>query len=264
MIYYTEAAFDKLDTNPFGGVSYDESWILLRLTDQGDFYLTTGNGGHRLFQFVLNKKSPHWQYHFMDFIEYESRLGKNIIVAAHKDDIEEAEKVYSGHNIGDKYLRKYEKPFLVHSTDAESYKKIVKCGCLKSWNLLKSENSIGESEPIGKLLGDPEDYSDYIMFSDGGYFNELVVMSKQKGEISSDVNAEYRAGARMYFSAERIAADGLLLRDGAHLKVRRTLALKKYLVWTATPKILGISEITTPREFGEKADNCFFEFIKRT
>ena len=102
------------------------------------------------------------------------------------------------------------------------------------------------------------------MFSDGGYFNELVVMSKQKGEISSDVNAEYRAGARMYFSAERIAADGLLLRDGAHLKVRRTLALKKYLVWTATPKILGISEITTPREFGEKADNCFFEFIKRT
>ena len=67
----------------------------------------------------------------------------------------------------------------------------------------------------------------------------------------------------MYFGAAKIAADGLLLRDGAHLKVQRVLSLEKYLVWTATPKILGISEITTPREFGEKADNSFFEFIKR-
>ncbi len=48
------------------------------------------------------------------------------------------------------------------------------------------------------------------------------------------------------------------------MKVQRVLSLEKYLVWTATPKILGISEITTPREFGEKADNSFFEFIKRT
>ena len=199
MIYYTEAAFDMLDINPYSGAPYNEEWILLRLTDNADFSSKTGNDGHRLFQFVLSKNNADWPFHFMDFIEYESGLGRNIIAAADKSDVEIAKRLYSGHCITDKYLRDYEKPYLVHSTDSKSYEKILKSCCLKSWNTLKSENSGYEKEPIGRLLGDPKDYSDYIMFSDGGYFNELVVMSKQKGEISSDIDATYKAGARMYF-----------------------------------------------------------------
>lgn len=264
MIYYTDIGFDMFDINPFSGAPYDEDWILLSLTDNAEFSSKTGNCGHGIFRFVLSKSNANWRWHFMDFIEYEIGLGRNVIVAADEKDVKDAKASYFGHNIADKYLREYEKPFLVHSTDSESYDKILSDGCLKSWNVLKKENQVNGKEPIGRLLGDPEDYSDYIMFSDGGYYNELVVMSKQKGEISPDIDAPYAAGARMYFSAAKIAADVLLLRDGAHLKVKDRLPLNKYLLWTATPDILKIPQKTTPREFGEKADTCFLKFIRQT
>ncbi len=53
------------------------------------------------------------------------------------------------------------------------------------------------------------------------------------------------AGVRLYFDAAKIAKDGLLVRDGAHLKVTDTLPIDKYLIWTDTPDILGINAVTT-------------------
>ena len=132
MIYYTDAGFDMFDINPFSGAPYDEDWILLSLTDSAEFSSKTGNCGHGIFRFVLSKSNANWRWHFMDFIEYESGLGRNVIVAADKKDTEDAKAAYFGHGIDDKYLREYEKPFLVHSTDSESYDKILNSGCLKS------------------------------------------------------------------------------------------------------------------------------------
>ena len=37
---------------------------------------------------------------------------------------------------------------------------------------------------------------------------------------------------------------GLLIRDGAHLKVKDRLPIDKYLIWTATPAELGINPQT--------------------
>lgn len=257
MIYYFDPSFNELDINPYSGLPYDNGWILLRLSEERGFLSKTGNDGHGLFQFTLSKSCAYWQYRFMDFIEYESALGKNIIVAANAEDIEEAEKAYAGHSCGDRFLREYEESVLVHSTTSEAYSLILKSGCLKSWNVLKSENAAGEKEPIGRLLGDPEDYSDYIMFGGRGCFNELVVLSKQKGEIITDIHKEYEAGVRMYFDAEKIAENGLLIRDGAHLKVRGKLSINPYLIWTATPRALNICGKTTPFEFADKADKMF-------
>ncbi|HEY5590395.1 MAG TPA: hypothetical protein VIK55_05200 [Paludibacter sp.] len=140
----------------------------------------------------------------------------------------------------------------MHTTTKECYQAIKLDGCLKSWNILKQENVLTEDKPIGALLGDPVEYSDYIMFNNGGNSAERVISSKQKGYIEMDVDIPYIAGARLYFDCEKIAQDGLLVRDGAHLKVKRCLPLEKYLLWTAIPSELGISEDTTPRIFAKK------------
>lgn len=72
-----------------------------------------------------------------------------------------------------------------------------------------------------------------------------------------DIKAKYTPGGRFYFDAKRIAEDGLLVRDGAHIKVRDTLEINKYILWIATPKIVGITDETTPFEFGTKSDEMF-------
>ena len=74
-----------------------------------------------------------------------------------------------------------------------------------------------------------------------------------------NIDAPYTAGARFYFDAEKIAKDGLLVRDGAHVKVRDRLDVNKYFLLVVTPDFLGISENTTPRIFAEKADAVFHE-----
>ena len=92
----------------------------------------------------------------------------------------------------------------------------------------------------------------------GGVSGEIVVSSKLSGIINMDVNAEYHTGARLYFDAKQMAEDGLLVRDGAHIKVKDTLPLEPYLIWVATWDKLGLeSPLSTPRIFSETADSHF-------
>jgi len=73
-----------------------------------------------------------------------------------------------------------------------------------------------------------------------------------------DADAEYLTGARLYFDAEKMARDGLLIRDGCHIKVKDILPLKPYLLWAATWDQVGLeSQTSTPRIFSEKADQMF-------
>ena len=263
MIYYADSAFNELKSNPFNnGKPYDNTWMVLRLIDDAPFFQYTGTGDGYVFQFILTKKNIDWQYRIMDCINYEIELGKNLIVAVNSADLDEAKAIYKGHSNNDNYLRHYERSVLVHSTTPEGYKNILKSGRLKSWNILKNEGATNEQKPIGSFLNDPEDYSDYIMFNNGGFSVELVISSKQKGFICMDKNAEYTAGARLYLDAAKVAGDGLLVRDGAHLKVKGTLQHDKYLIWTATPEVLGINAETTPFIFGKTADETFERLFK--
>lgn len=160
----------------------------------------------------------------------------------------------------DMFLRPYEQNILVHSTTWDCWQSIKKDGCLKSWNILKSGNSIKEESPIGERLGDPFNYRDYIMFTNGGIAGEIVVSSKQKGQIEMDVDSFYEPGARLYFDAQKIANDGLLVRDGVHLKVRNKLPLCKYLVWVATLETIGMDyQEATPYKFANESDRLFQE-----
>ena len=130
-------------------------------------------------------------------------------------------------------------------------------GALKSWNQLKRDLAEWESKPIGAQLGDLAEFSDYIMFG-GGVSGEIVVSSKLSGFINMDVNAEYHTGARLYFDAKKMAEDGMLVRDGAHVKVKGLLPLEPYLMWVATWDKLGLnSPLSTPKIFAETADDRF-------
>ena len=127
-------------------------------------------------------------------------------------------------------------------TDSEEYQ--FMCGSRNG-----CAYTIEEKYPIGIQLGDPADFSDYIMFG-GGVIGEIVVNPKQHGKTAMDVNIDYLTGARLCFNAEKMAQDGLLVRDGCHLKVKDTLPLEPYLLFAATLVIIGIaSQVSTPKIF---------------
>ncbi|MCL2421041.1 MAG: hypothetical protein FWD03_04220 [Defluviitaleaceae bacterium] len=257
-IFYADKSFEPSAANPFdNNLPYTDHWIMLKLLNTADFKQFTGGGMGGVFRLIITKENIDWPYRLHDFIQYESTYGKNIILAVDKEDLEYAQQIYENHNYMDKFLRPHEPRMLMHTTSKENYASIMQDGCLKSWNLLKNLGAGKEEKPIGHLLGDPSSYSDYIMFADGGVSAECIVLSKQKSTLEMNIDTPYIAGARFYFDAQKIAEDGLLVRDGAHLKVKDRLPIDKYIIWIATPDVLNISENTTPRIFAEKADMTF-------
>ena len=262
-IIYTDNTFCQYSRNPFDGNNpYSQDWILFKLIDKADdfHHLTTG-GGNQVFRCIMTKEQKDWTYRINDFIQYESLYGKNIIIAINDSDIADAKADYGEHSYDDPFLRSYEPKVLVHSTTKENYKRIVSSGELKCWYTLRHENTDWENKPIGAVLGDPANYSEYIMFGTGGYYQEIIPLSKQKGRIDMDIDGQYIAGARLYFSADSIAGKGLLIRDGVHVKVKGRLPLDPYLFWASTPTTLGICETTTPRIFAELSDRFFTEMF---
>lgn len=246
------------DINPITNEKYDSSWIAYRLTNSDKYKVMTGGGLESVFSLTVSKKYPHWKMSLMDFIEFQTNLNKNIILSVLDKDMEEAKSFYSNHHFNDPFLRDYESKVMVHSTTSRCWESIKNDNCLKSWNKLKEEKQSLEKFPIGKQLGDPIDFSDYVMFSNGGISSEIVVLSKQNGRILTDANNFYEPGVRLYFDMKKVAEDGFLIRDGCHLKVKESLPLHPYLIWVADWKSVGLSsERSTPEEFTIKSNKRF-------
>lgn len=252
--------FEESDINPIFGCSYDSSWPVLVLTNNMDYQMLVGSGNGSAYTVKISKaKCDYWQMAVGDFISFNEANSRNCILIMSEAELTAVQRVYEGHYFNEPALRKYESKVLIHSTTLENWDRIQMDGCLKSWNRLKSENADYEDKPIGAALGDPAEFSDYIMFG-GGVTGEIVVNSKQKGKIVMDTAAEYLTGARLYFDFERIAADGLLIRDGVHVKVRDILPLKPYLLWAATWETVGLANRkSTPKKFAEMADTQFYK-----
>lgn len=258
MIYYFNNDIEIGNKNPINGLPFDDSWIILMLTDSADYQMFCGSENGSAYILRISKKYHGWEFAVCDFLGFHTSANKNIILIANESDIQYAKKKYANHSYNERILRENEPRVLVHSTTYESWRSIRRDGYLKSWNTLQAENKIAESSPIGALLSDPADFSDYIMFSCGAVSGEIVVASKQNGKITMDENVAYRSGVRLYFDLEKIAADGLLLRDGEHLKVKCKMPLKPYLLWYSDYKRIGLpSRITTPIEFTVKSNAEF-------
>lgn len=244
--------------NPITGREYDSSWVILALTDSTEYQQLCGCHNGCTYTIKTSRfNHKHWEMSVGDFIGFYNASNKNAILVMSEADLALAKKRYGSHQYNEAFLRENEPPVLIHSTTLSAWEQISRDGMLKSFHLLKREKSIAQGRPIGALLGDPADFSDYIMFG-SGITGEIIVSSKQQGRIIMDENAEYLTGARLYFDAKKMAQDGLLLRDGCHLKVKDTLPLSPYLIWAATWDTVGLkSQVSTPKIFAEQADKQF-------
>ena len=265
LIYRLKENFIESNINPFTNTPYDTSWIIFQLTDSIDYEMLCGDN-KGVYTLKISKKYPQWKMAVFDFLQFHETYNRNIILSISDRDLEEAKLYYGDHNYNDDFLRDYESDILIHSTTLENWAKIKSDGFLKSWNILKKNNLLVETQPIGRLLGDPDDFSDYIMFSNGSISGEIVVLSKQMGRVTMNPNMKYHPGARLYFDARKIAEDGLLIRDGCHLKVKDKLPIAPYLIWAATWKSVGlINNLSTPKEFTELSNEIFNNlFHKKT
>lgn len=257
MIYQIEK-LPKNRINPITGQEYDSSWIIFELIDSIENYAVTGVGENGAYSIKLSRVlNDNWYLSVGDFIGYCETNNLNGIIVISEADYNYAINHYDGHCYNESILRRSEPSVLIHSTTENGWKSIQCDGMLKSWNVLKAENAISEKCPIGTQLGDLDEFSSYIMFG-GGVSGEIVVNSKLCGYINMDANSAYHTGARLYFDAERMAHDGLLVRDGTHIKVKDKLPLSPYLLWVATWDVLGFeSPVSTPKIFADTADEQF-------
>ncbi len=264
MIYRVDE-FTEDSINTATDNKYNNSWLVLTLSNDITEPMIVGANNGSAYTIKISKEfHSNWELAVGDFIGYCNANNINGIIVIKENEYTEVTNYYIGHNYNEPVLRDYEPPVLVHSTSIENWLKIQKDGMLKSWNKLNFEKSIIEKEPIGKQLGDPVHFSNYIMFG-GGVSGEIVVNSKQSGKIVMDIDSEYKTGARLYFDAKKMAKDGLLIRDGAHIKVKDYLPLEPYLIWVATWDKIGLeSQISTPRIFAELSDKTFNTLIKRS
>lgn len=264
MIYridqYTESEINRLT-----GRVYDDSWILYCLTDSDDYQMIVGKDTSGIYTVKVSKNYNGWEMSVCDFLQFQELRHKNILLSICQEDLETARKLYKEHKYNDPFLRENEPDILIHSTTYENWKSIEKDRCLKSWNILNHEKLIWEDKPIGQELGDPLDFRNFIMFSSGSISGEIVVLSKQNNKIIMNQDMTYKTGARLYFDCKKIASDGLLIRDGIHLKVMDKLPLEPYLLWCATWNKVGLnSNISTPKEFTEKSNTMFNKLFKNS
>lgn len=255
--------FEETPINPVTEQRYDENWIVICLTDDPQYEAICGTRNNCAYTLKISRTAdPNWRMHAGDFLDFHNQNGKQILACMTKEDLHAIQAAYAGHSYSESTLRSYEPGVMVHSTPAQSWLSIQQDGCLKSWNRLKKEKTSFEAEPIGRKLGDPAEFSDYIMFSTGHVSGEIVVQSHQAGRLMMDVNTSYCTGARLYFDLRKIARDGLLVRDGQHLKVKDVLPLEPYLLWKADWKNAGLdSEISTPYKFCEASNLRFNELF---
>ena len=247
--------------NPDTGLPYDNSWMVFSLKDE-NYRMRVGGEKGRAYVLNVGKYHLNWKMALGDFIDYHKTARHKIVLALRQDALDDALNSYKGHSCQDRFLRDYESPVLIHSTTLKNYGHIMKDRCLKSWNRLYQEGFFSGEEPIGKLLGDPLELRDYILFG-SGVTGEIVVSSKEKHRIEMDWDQPYQPGARFYFDMRRIAEDGLLIRDGSEVKVKNTLPLEPYLIWVATVKVLDLNQASvTPRQFAEKADLYFRDHFR--
>ena len=222
-----------------------------------DQYKILCNKKDKKYVVTISRLSPEWFYDLCDLIDFYENSAINVTLDIWEKELHKARELYGTHRFDEKTLRSYESKVLVHSTLPENVESVFSDGELKSWNILKKENEGWEEHPIGILLGDIEDFSNYIMLSDIRDNNEVVVASKQKHVIDINIEQRYKPGVRIYLDAAKLAKDGLLLRDGEHIKVKDRISLEKYMIWYATTERIGIAAETTPKEFFEESNKMF-------
>ena len=232
--------------------------IYCKLTNSTEYnqFCNLVNGVYTL---KISRNFKYWYYDLCDLMDFYKKSEVELDLDIGQSEIDMARALYGNHKFNEKFIREYETNVFVHSTPFENLDSILKDNALKSWNACKAEKANWENEPIGTLLGDIADFSNYVMLSMLFQNSEIVTASKQKHEINIDYEQTYQPGARFYLDGEKLAADGLLLRDGLHIKVRDSIPFDKYLIWYSTAENLELGSTSTPKEFFERSNDRFLK-----
>ncbi len=129
---------------------------------------------------------------------------------------------------------------LVHTTNSQAIPEIVKSGALLSTKLRRGAatgRSLG-----GVLLGEPEDYDDYVMFSPPSAIGgEMVANAQRLGRLwEPSAIGSYVPGVRLYFDRRKLEMLPGTTFDGVHaLKVLGKVGLDDKLsaVASADPAV---------------------------
>lgn len=250
MIYYAKQDWIPTGKNPFSeDGEYSYKWSAVIFEENTKYYAKIEENA-KLFTVIISSKLDVDYERINDFINYESKYNRNVII---KSDKSIKRKLESNKN----KIRERDPRWLVHSTTEEAYKLIKESNFLYSPKELRKLGK--EISEIGlKHYLEPKDYSDYIMLDILNGCGELVVNSRQLGYVCTDGNMEYNPGVRLYFDAHKIIEDGLAERDGLHiLKVEKELSLDKYLVMAVTKDKAKEKVSWTPTTYTEWANNYF-------
>ncbi len=118
-----------------------------------------------IYTLKISKNYDYWYYDLCDLIDFYNDTDIEVISEVSNDDLALARRLYGNHQYNESTLREYETAVMIHSTTKENVESILSSMQLKSWNLLSAEKTDWEQQPIGALLGDIEDFSNYVMLS---------------------------------------------------------------------------------------------------
>jgi hypothetical protein len=256
------------DPNPFSpdGV-YDHEWSAFCLLDREDDQCFTGKSGDGPFSARFGRKVKHIENQLADFLCYENRYGRTVILSFPQDiDIHAYVAQAMSSTPKADIVRPEDPAVLVHATTPAAWQSIREDGELKAASLLGIKryrsDEINNPSPLEDYLKhEPPEYRDHIMFSEMELcVPEMVVASNQKNRFVLDENAIYEPGVRLYFDNDHIIRDGLGVRDGLHLmKVHQRLTLQPYLLAAIAANDIDPRHEKSwmIREFVDKANEVF-------
>lgn len=79
MIYRLDE-FEENSINPITNKPYDESWIICQLTDSNEYNQMVGSFNGCAYSVKYSRYSDYWKISVCDFIGFNTKNGKNIIL----------------------------------------------------------------------------------------------------------------------------------------------------------------------------------------
>ena len=264
-VYYTLAPRDwnYSDPLPDTGQPFTREWsglVFLKAEGENYFNGTLPNG---LYTARYSRRTPHLSDRVADFLRYEHSWKRSVLVSTeYAFDVDAFIAAALEHTPPACELRSYDAQVWVHSTPLDRWRSIQTDG-----EILSAAELTRRGKPVPAVgfaaFGEPDEYTEFVHFSSLGVATgEVIVLSHATGSVTTEFDAEYVPGARVYLNAYRMIRDGRIARDGLHMaKVLRSVYLSRYAIDAITADDLTCAaDHWTPREFAEAADR---EYTRR-
>ena len=99
--------FTENGINPITNTKYDESWLILTLSNDISEPMIVGSNNYSAYTIKINKQlHSNWKMSVGDFTQYCNSSNLNGIIVISENDYEKAKNYYTGHSFDETVLRK--------------------------------------------------------------------------------------------------------------------------------------------------------------